>query len=144
LIPPALPQDPSQWPVIGHSCMQSASEVADPGVRIRDLLADLTFLGPNTAFYPICSPTFVPALQSIAAALTTSSSCLSGPPSAPCTGQVLYSDTTRFDPCPQPSGTACFTIEANPGCFSGYTATLHANGATFTAEQLFLIDCPFE
>jgi hypothetical protein len=52
------------WPNVGHSCGQSSSEYADPGVRLKRFVN--SFGDDNGLYLSICADSFAPALNKIA------------------------------------------------------------------------------
>src|SRR5262249_26802965 len=140
LMPPLIAQDPAAaWPVIGHSCMQSADEVGDPGVR---LTAFANAFGQNALYLPVCAPSFAPALQTIAQRIGQAV-----PPPMLCIGAVLADSdpstpglqpdctvadltpnaqgTTVASPIPacasQPTARPCWQLASDPGCPGTFT-----------------------
>jgi hypothetical protein len=128
---PSQSGDPSpSWPVIGHSCAQSATEFADPGVRIAELVKAF---GANGLLLSICAPSFAPALQLIAQAIGATPHCLARPAvQANCTATV---DGTPLPACGTQGGAlTCFAVRANLVCPSGSDVVFQntAPSATFT------------
>jgi hypothetical protein len=69
-IPPQLPNDPSMWPNIDHSCTTpntNPPEYGDPSIRLK---AFVDAFGANGLFESICANTFAPALMTIAQTLS--------------------------------------------------------------------------
>jgi hypothetical protein len=77
LTAPLIAQDPSMWPQVDHSCMESTGEYADPGVRLSSFVKAF---GDNGLYLTVCAPSFAPALQVVANKIGTvmGHQCLQG------------------------------------------------------------------
>jgi hypothetical protein len=65
--PSQIKGDPSMWPYVEHSCVQSETDgsqtYSDPAIRIAQFINGF---GANGALESLCAPTYAPALQAIA------------------------------------------------------------------------------
>jgi hypothetical protein len=136
---PSQQADPAPfWPQIDHSCVQSSGEFADPAIRIAELLQRF---GPNGMLLSVCAPSFAPAFQQIVGAVAgPTPHCLAGSTGAApiCTATL---GGTMLPACPAASGTACFSLRANPICPFGSDVVVQPNGATVDPAATVILNC---
>jgi hypothetical protein len=88
-IDPIIMDDPSPWPVIGHSCVAADNSYADPSVRIAQAVKAF---GSHGLLSSICDDTMGPVLHEISARFSRplASSCV---------------------PTPSPTGPGCTVVD---------------------------------
>jgi hypothetical protein len=122
-----------KWPNIAHSCTMGTDVYADPGIRLTQFV---TSFGSNGLFLPICAPTLVGALQTIASTINKvlGAKCVVGQlldangqptdgPGADCSvvdhqfDQSGSSVDTVIRPCDNnPGGGKCWSLVNDPQC----------------------------
>jgi hypothetical protein len=129
LVPPAVADDPAQWPQIDHSCVASDGTFADPSVRIAQAV---TAFGSHGLFASICDDTMGPLLYQISTAFSRpmATACVATPASSGpgCTVVDRWIDdagaksSARLPSCTDAAGTTpCWQLVADdPICGPGF------------------------
>jgi hypothetical protein len=149
LTPPPI-ADPSEWPVVEHSCRAADGTYADPSVRIAQAV---NAFGGHGLLASICDDTMGPVLTQISTQLSRpmGTPCVATPdpasPSCTVVDRSVADDGTmsasRVPSCADANGAApCWRLVADATCGAGSARLqVERGGATMPPTLVTAIDC---